>query len=197
MFKKFFKPKWQSAKPQVRIQAINNLNIEDGDDLHVLDMLARGDVEASVRTVAYQRTSDTEKLLTYIQQEKDDGAQQAAINHLLAVLDDCDVVLDARLEKVVKGLDSQALASLVEKTKNTELGLLALEGISEEAVLQLYATTLSLSGLRQVAAERLNTESVLDAVLKESKGKDKSVYRIIKNKLNTIATPFKMVAWLF
>ncbi len=186
MFKKFFKPKWQSAKPQVRIQAINNLNIEDGDDLHVLDLLAKGDIEATVRSVAYQRTVNTEKLLSYIQQEKDNSAQQAAINHLLVLLNDNDVALDARLEAIVKGLDTQAQASLVEKTKNVELGLLALEGIKEESVLQLYATSLSLSRLRQTAAERLETESVLESVLKDSKGKDKSVYRIIKNKLNTI-----------
>ncbi len=186
MFKKFFKPKWQSAKPQVRIQAISNLNIEDGDDLHVLDLLAKGDIEASVRSVAYQRTVDTGKLLSYIQQEKDTSAQQSAINHLLTLLNDNDVALDARLEGIVKGLDTKAQASLVEKTKNIELGLFALEGIKEESVLQLYATSLSLTRLRQTAAERLETEAVLEAVLKDSKGKDKSVYRIIKNKLNTI-----------
>ncbi|OUS24061.1 hypothetical protein A9Q99_26320 [Gammaproteobacteria bacterium 45_16_T64] len=186
MFKKFFKPKWQSAKPQVRIQAINNLNVDDGDDLHVLDLLAKGDVEASVRSIAYQRTRDTGKLLSYIQQEKDTSAQQAGIDHLLTLLDANDDVLDSRLEVIVKGLDTQALASLVEKTKNQALGLMALEGIQDEPVLQLYSTKLSLSALRQASAERLESEVSLETVLKESKGKDKSVYRIVKNKLNVI-----------
>jgi len=193
MFKKLFKPKWQSAKSQVRIQAINNLNIEDGDDLHVLDLLAKGDVDAEVRAVAYQRTPDSGKLLSYIQQEKNSAAQQSAIDRLLMLLNSGEVVLGSQLEAIVKELDTNALASLIEKTKNVELGLLALDGIKEEAILQLYATTLSVSRLRQVAAERLETESVLEAVLKESKGKDKSVYRIIKTKLNTIYDAHKQV----
>ena len=49
MFKKLFKPKWQSAKPQVRIQAVSQLDAADIDDLHIIELLAKNDVEADVR----------------------------------------------------------------------------------------------------------------------------------------------------
>ncbi|MGB1059819.1 MAG: hypothetical protein ACPGZU_06790, partial [Ketobacter sp.] len=71
MFKNLFKPKWQSAKPHVRIQALQTLNVSDENEFHIIELMAKGDVENEVRLAAMKRIPQREKLLTLIKQEKD------------------------------------------------------------------------------------------------------------------------------
>ncbi|MEE2730070.1 MAG: DUF349 domain-containing protein [Pseudomonadota bacterium] len=184
MFKNLFKPKWQSAKPQVRIQALQNLNVSDENDFHILELMAKGDVENDVRLAAMKRIPQREKLLTLIKQEKDSGVRFAAIEHLISVLSDNATGLDPVVRDMVRELDSHALAAIVEQTQSAELGTLALAAIADETVLETYAVKLPLAQMRQAAAERLHSEDVLERVIKASKGKDKSVWRICKDKLN-------------
>ena len=83
MFKKLFKPKWQSAKPQVRIQAVSQLNAADNDDLHTIELLAKNDVEADVRLAAVLKITQQEKLLAIVQQERNPDARIKMIEHLI------------------------------------------------------------------------------------------------------------------
>lgn len=186
MFKKLFKPKWQSAKPQVRIQALQNLNVEDANDFHVIELMAKGDVENDVRLAAMKRIPQREKLLTLIQQEKDNSVRFAAIEHLIGVLAQNDTVIDPVVRDMVKELDGHALVAIIEQTESAELGCLAIDNLKDESVLETYAVKLSLAQMRQAAARKIATEDVLERVIKASKGKDKSVWRICKDKLNEL-----------
>ena len=186
MFKNLFKPKWQSAKPQVRIQALQNLNVSDENDFHIIELMAKGDVENDVRLAAMKRIPQREKLLTLIKQEKDSGVRFAAIEHLISVLSEKGTGIDPVVRDMVGELDSHALAAIVEQTQNADLGCLALGSIRDEGILETYAVKLPLAQMRQAAAERLHTEYVLERVIKASKGKDKSVWRICKEKLNAL-----------
>ena len=186
MFKNLFKPKWQSAKPQVRIQALQNLNVSDENDFHIIELMAKGDVENDVRLAAMKRIPQREKLLTLIKQEKDSGVRFAAIEHLISVLSEKGTGIDPVVRDMVGELDSHVLAAIVEQTQNADLGCLALASISDEVLLETYAVKLPLAQMRQVAAERLHAEDVLERVIKASKGKDKSVWRICKEKLNAL-----------
>ncbi|MBA56316.1 MAG: hypothetical protein CMK89_17850 [Pseudomonadales bacterium] len=186
MFKKLFKPKWQSAKPQVRIQALKNLNVSDENDFHIIELMAKGDVENDVRLAAMKRIPQREKLLTLIKQEKDSGVRFAAIEHLISVLSEKGTGIDPVVRDMVGELDSHALAAIVEQTQNADLGCLALASIRDEGILESHAVKLPLAQMRQAAAERLQTEDVLERVIKASKGKDKSVWRICKEKLNAL-----------
>lgn len=190
MFKKLFKPKWQSAKSQVRIQAIAHLNATDVDDLHIIDLLAKNDVEGDVRVAAFQKLKDREKLISIIQQEKKPDVRIRMIEHLMPLMEN-EAQLDARIEKLIRNLDSQALATIVESTKSVALGSLALQSFSDENVLLSYAQRLPLAGLRQKAAENIRSESLLEQLEKASKGKDKGVFRIARNKLQAIRDELK------
>ena len=184
MFKNLFKPKWQSAKPHVRIQALQTLNVSDENEFHIIELMAKGDVENEVRLAAMKRIPQREKLLTLIKQEKDSSVRFAAIEHLISVLSENANGVDPVIRDMVGELDSHALAAIVEQTQNVDLGCLALAKISDETLLENYAVKLPLAQLRQAAAGRLQAEDVLERVLKASKGKDKSVWRICKDKLN-------------
>ena len=186
MFKSLFKPKWQSAKPQVRIQALQNLNVSDENESHIIELMAKGDVESDVRLAAIKRIPQREKLLTLIKQEKDSSVRFAAIEHLISVLSEHGDGVDPVVRDMIGELDSHALAAIVEQTQNAELGCLALARISDETLLEAYAVKLPLAQLRQAAADRLQAEDILERVVKASKGKDKSVWRICKEKLNAL-----------
>ena len=185
MFKNLFKPKWQSAKPQIRIQALQNLDVNDENDMHVIELLAKGDAESEVRLAALKRIPQRDKVITLIRQEKDNGVRHRAIEHLINVLAQ-NAGDDPVVKNMIKDLDTQALISIVEQTRNLTLGILALEHLREETVLEGYALNLPVAQMRQAAAQRLQSEDVLERVIKASKGKDKSVWRICKDKLNSL-----------
>ena len=165
MFKNLFKPKWQSAKPHVRIQALQTLNVSDENEFHIIELMAKGDVENEVRLAAMKRIPQREKLLTLIKQEKDSSVRFAAIEHLISVLSENANGVDPVIRDMVGELDSHALAAIVEQTQNVDLGCLALAKISDETLLENYAVKLPLAQLRQAAAGRLQAEDVLERVL--------------------------------
>lgn len=185
MFKNLFKPKWQSAKPQVRIQALQNFNADDANDIRIIEMMAKGDAENDVRLAAIKRISRHDKLLDLIQQEKDSSVRQRAIDHLMGLLAASNDPA-ADLPALLKKLDAPVLMRLIEQTPNAALGLQALALLHDEAMLETCALQLPLAQLRQAAAQQLQGEAALERVIKASKGKDKGVWRICKDKLNAI-----------
>lgn len=186
MFKNLFKPKWQSPKPQVRIQALQNLDTSDANDIHIIELMASGDTDGDVRLAAIKRVPRREKMITLIAREKDNSVRHRAIEHLLGTVAQTTVGIDPVFKNMIGSLDSQALVSIIEQTKNAALGQLALEFLKDESVLEHYALGLPLAQLRQIAAQKLQAEDALERVLKSSKGKDKGVWRICKDKLTAL-----------
>jgi len=62
LLKPFFKPKWQHKKADVRKQALRSLNAQKSQDLPIIEQLAMGDLDASVRRLAVKRVLDRDKL---------------------------------------------------------------------------------------------------------------------------------------
>ena len=186
MFKNLFKPKWQSAKPQVRIQALQHLHADAAEDLHIIELMAKGDLDPEVRLAAIGRIHQRDKLLNLIQQEKDSKVRFGAIEHLVAQLNRQNNEADPEVRAMLAQLDSHALAAIVVQTVDADLGCLALAQLEDESLLEGYAVRLPLAQMRQSAAERLRSEDALERVIRASKGKDKSVWRICKEKLNAL-----------
>lgn len=186
MFKSLFRPKWQSAKPQVRIQALQNLNASDANDIRIIEMMAKGDMEAEVRLAAIKRIPEREKMISLIVQERDNSVRHRAIEHLLTTVAQTAAGIDAAFRNMLASLDDQALAAIIEHTDQAALGQLALEHLRDEKALEHFALTLPIAQMRQAAAQKLSSEDALERVLKACKGKDKSVWRICKDKLNSM-----------
>jgi len=106
MFKNLFKPKWQSAKPQVRIQALQHLDVNNSNDLHIIELMAKGDTESDVRLAAIKRIPQREKMITLIAQEKDNGVRHRAIEFLLTTVAQNAAGIDPVFRNMISSLDS-------------------------------------------------------------------------------------------
>ncbi len=187
MFKSLFKPKWQSAKPQVRIQALQLLDINNSEDARIIELMAKGDVEPEVRIAAIKRIGQRDKLLALINQEKDPKVRAGAVEQLVVLLPAVNAENDSgQVRQVIEDLDVSLIASIVEHTQNVNVGCVAIEALTDESVLETMACRLPVAQLRQAAAQKLTSEPALERVLKASKGKDKGVWRICKESLNSL-----------
>lgn len=185
MFKSLFKPKWQHSKPDVRIAAISQFRSDDPEQLRILEQVARNDAVPAVRIAALQRLQSIETLVAIIQNERDGDTQQKAQSHLMSLLGP-DIAPTAAVNSLVKALTPDNVMQLLERTKNQAFGEHLLATIDDQAVLASLATKLPLAVLRQAAAQRVETQALLEDMLKAARGKDKSVYRIAKDKLDVI-----------
>ena len=187
MFKSLFKPKWQSAKPQVRIQAIELLDAKASEDARIIELLARQDIDPSVRAAAVKRLPEQNKLLDLVTKEKEPQVRQAAIEQFSSLWSSHEQhPSDPALQKMLSQLDKDALTAILQHTQDLTIGAAAIDIINDESVLETLVNQLPLAQLRQAAAQKLETESVLERVVKLSKGKDKGVWRICKDRLNAL-----------
>lgn len=185
MFKSLFKPKWQHSKPPVRIEAISQFRHDNPEQLRILEQMARADEVPAVRINALLRLRDIDTLIPIVQAERDSDTQQKAFSHLISLLG-ADTEPTPAMQAFLKGLSPEQLIPLLERTKNQKLGELALAAIENPTTLRTLAISLPLAALRQAAAQRIEDETLLDEILKAARGKDKSVYRIAKDKLDAI-----------
>ena len=176
---KLFKPKWQSKNTQVRLDALNELNPQQDEDHKVIISLAESDKETTVRICAIEKLSDTQVLIKL--HKKADTATQPAIEQKLYELANAqslsifDLILDTDLltEMIIKSNQADSFIS----------GLARIE--SPDALLKI-ATSSKTSKLRQAAAELIESEVQLNALLTAAKSSDKSVYQITKTKLSEL-----------
>lgn len=185
MFKSLFKPKWQHAKPDVRIAAISQFRSDDPEQQRILEQMARNDAVPAVRIAALQRLQHIDTLVGIIQNERDGDTRQKAQSHLLTLLGP-DAELTPAISAFLASLGPERLLPLLERTRNQAFGERILAGIADQTTLASLATRLPLAVLRQSAAQRVEEPALLDELLKSARGKDKSVYRIVKDKLDLI-----------
>ncbi|RYZ98512.1 MAG: hypothetical protein EOO68_13680, partial [Moraxellaceae bacterium] len=82
--------------------------------------------------------------------------------------------------------DKNALFSLLGFVNNNDLFDQAFASITDETILANYATDGATSKLRQRAAEKISDKKILQQVLKNTKTKDKTVFKIVKEKCDLL-----------
>lgn len=184
MFKSLFKPKWQNAKPEVRIAAIGNFSTDNPEQKHILEQMAHNDVVPAVRIAAIQRIRNIDTLISVIQSERDGDTQQKVQSHLMSLL--AEGGAGAGMGRALAAMSSDSLLQLLERAKNQALGERILAGIEDQKALASLAVRLPLAALRQAAAQRVDEQALLEEMVKAARGKDKSVYRIAREKLDAI-----------
>lgn len=185
MFKSLFKPKWQHSKPDVRMAAITPMRDDNPEQARILEQVARGDEVPAIRLAALQRIRTLDTIISVMQGERDSDTQQKAQSHLMSLLGP-DSAPSAAMQAWLASLSSDALLQLLERTKSQSLGERMLATITQPATLASLATRLPLASLRQQAAQRIEDPALLEEMLKAAKGKDKSVYRIARDKLDAL-----------
>lgn len=181
ILKKFFKPKWQHPNPQVRLQALQEF--ADGDA--VIAQMAQHDLDPGVRCAALKRIGDIELLKTIARQEADPHLRELADKQLRAVLaghiDDCPS-LDSRIA-VIQSLDEQLAEFIAIHGKEPELRLAVIDRLQSQTLLTSVALHDPAVNVRLYALQRVSDHVQLEQIAKQSRHRDKRVYRNVQERL--------------
>lgn len=188
MFKSLFKPKWQHANPEVRLQAIKGFSAADPQQRSLLTRLALSDQEASVRIEAWRHLPDSDwSLLTQAWQQESDAVLRTLLEQRLFSQIEALVSAPSGFE-LMAWLERQQHAALWEhlaaKAVWPELRRRALERIERESSLFDAVLQDPSLELRLLALGRIDKTATLERLLRETRNKDKTVSKVLKERLN-------------
>ncbi len=181
---RFFKPKWQHPDPQVRKQAVGEISSVDP----ILVQVARQDRSPDVRRAALERLGELPLLQQIARQDPDLEVRQAAdtrFRELLAGATQGSPSLAMRLALLAE-LPPELVEYLALHGRETELRLAALDRITEETLLERVVLADPAANLRFTALERVASLPALERIARESRNRDKGVYRRVQERLDAI-----------
>ncbi|HWP99857.1 MAG TPA: HEAT repeat domain-containing protein, partial [Vicinamibacterales bacterium] len=103
-------PRWKHPHPQVRLAAIQELDLSSPDTSSILARLGRQDPDARVRRAALARLDDPAVLAEAARGDADEGVRQKAIEALVALATGGapdDPAALGRAMAALEGLDDQ------------------------------------------------------------------------------------------
>ncbi|UTW14070.1 DUF349 domain-containing protein [Marinobacterium rhizophilum] len=188
MFAKFFRPKWQSNKADVRIRAISTLLAEQPDQLEILARLAQTDQSPDVRKAAVARLHKPELLLRVMATEQDPSIRHVATDHLckLVASDESNLSPEQQLSCIQNIQDQDLLTHIALHTGKAALQQAAVLRVRAESNLEVLTLNAQSAQMRRLAAERLESEAVLERVGRQMRQRDKAVYRVTRDKLQQL-----------
>lgn len=187
MLFRFFKPKWQSQKAEVRLRAIEDISLNTPESNSILETLAQSDPDLGVRQAATARLDNLALLISISQKEQHDAIARSARDRLCClVVDQHHTSLNTRQQAVDCLQSVNLLTHVVLKASEKELQLYALNALDDQDALATIIRSSSLAQLRLEAAHKVNDPSLLDTLSKETLGRDKGVSRVLRNKLSEI-----------
>ena len=173
---KLFKPKWQSKNKDIRLEAIDALDINTAADEAILLNLAENDSNLSVRVKIISKLSNSEQLIALHKKSKPDTLP----------------IIEQRLYELANAqsltlfdliLDINLLKEMIIKSDKPDSFIRGLARIEDPEALFEIASLSKTNKIRQAAAELIESELLLARLATISKSKDKSVYQIVKAKL--------------
>ena len=162
------RPKWQNSDPDVRVDAVRQL---DKNDIELLTAVAQHDTDARVRKIAINKLDTPKVLLELAENDNDESVRASALaraRHLLVHIA-CDSRDAAESTRALELLtDSADVAAVAERAHFEDVRTRAFDALaSDEALAALIQTAKSVS-LRERALERISSPDVLkDVVLDE------------------------------
>lgn len=185
-FSSFTKDKWHSRNPEVRKKAVQELPVSDQE---TLSNIAMNDSDEAIRAIAANKLSDLDLLQTIIMKGTNGTVKEAAQNRLFQLI--CGLKhpipeFDIR-EKMIRGSRNSALLEFVAANAvEAPLREITIKKISRDPLLGDIALLDTNAHIRQLAAQQIAKRSTLERVTKQSRRKDKRVYKIVKSKLDHI-----------
>ncbi len=169
-------------KPQPKIVEKKATNLEALSLDALVGVIKSGDDE-STRMAAIQKINDQDILLSLAgisEASNLNAAIQKAAKQRLASLIDSGAIDGEQLSQRIT--DKMALFALLGLSNNAQLFETAFDSISDQTELAKFAVDGSTSKLRQRAAEKITDKQILQQLLKDTKTKDKTVFKIVKEK---------------
>ena len=181
----FRKPKWQHNDPEIRKRALDKV-----PDQETLIDIARTDTDASVRRDACKRIKDLKTLHELAAEDPDAGIREVAGAHYRQVL--CGQEPDGpSLEQRLAFLDTLDSQRILEQIavggQEPDLRSAAIGKLANPEVLAECACNDAVASNRANAAQRIEDKSALETLARRTAKKDKSVYRLARQKLKHIA----------
>lgn len=187
MFAKFFKPKWQHSNAEVRIRAIHRMNAGSTEDQEILSRLALQDQSTSVRRAAVELIVAPDILHKLHNEDVDHQVRRAAADRICKIiLEQCDSTVEQNLTNLNQLTDDNLLTHIILHSPHSEIQNAALNRLTDQHCLCTISIDGATSQLRQTAAKQLLQEEYLEQVAKAARSKDKSVFRIVRTKLQQL-----------
>lgn len=187
ILKRFFKPKWQSTDPLVRIQAARNLDINHADTPDILKRMASLDNDNKVVDAALNRFSDLSTLDKLHRNEISAKHKTAMSTRIIQILCDDQLstpTVEKKRDYLNKCNDTTIITAVLRKSNDLKMGLIALKQIEDDSILEEVSLNSSLSALRLAAAEKIHQTDALQRLARQLRNRDKKAYRLIKERLD-------------
>ena len=185
MFGRFLKPRWQHANPDIRLKAVEQLDLCDDETL--LNQLARGDASALVRAAATGRLTDFAALDEVHQRDEAPSVREAASMRIMALLagttDDAPNS-DTRLRLIRLTGNENVLAHVASHSPDMHSRMAAIERLKDEGVLYQLALDAPTEALRVASVQNIASLSLLKRLGKE--GRDKRVNRLARDQARVL-----------
>lgn len=175
-------PSWRHRDPRVRQQAARGLA---ADDPHLLELVV--DADPGVRRAALERIGAPAVLLDRLAAETNATVREIVLLRLRQVLagrGDAALALDQRLAVLADPrLPEELFVPLASEGAEVALRLAALARVQAGERLVEIAIADPSAEVRLAAVERLHEPAALERVLRDSRGRDKRVHRIARERL--------------
>lgn len=188
MLARFFKPNWQHTKPEKRIKAIAKLRAADIKAQSILSQLALADQDELVRLSATEKLSNLNILITISKQESSSSVLQQALHKISQILLDQDSSSSIDEKKVALSAlsDSNLLTHIALNSGEEALRTQAIEQLADCESLAIIAEKSQRAGTRVQATEKISDPEILEQLSKKARGKDKGVFKVVREKLQLI-----------
>ncbi len=182
MFERFFKPKWQHPRAEIRRQTLERLDPDDAAQRAIIETLALEDPDPAVRRAALGRLSDPAIVGRIASSDSDPETAAAARLHLARI-----VAAEApeRVAEIARRGGPTVLDYLLEEGDETTRRA-ALDQIDDPHRLVELALRHRQSAVRLMAAERIDRIEPLQRLAREARGHDKRVYRLARQRLQQL-----------
>ena len=182
----------KKSQPKVVEKKTTNLEVLS---LDALVSVIKSNEDEQVRIAALKKINDRNILLSFAgiteQSSLAASVQKAAKQQLVSLIDSGAITLSELQQSIP---DKMSLLALLGLTANTDAFEEIFNTINDQTELAKFALDASTSKLRQAAAEKITDKQLLQKLLKESKTKDKTVFKIVKEKCDAFKEEDKRAA---
>lgn len=183
IFSRFFKPKWQHKDPDVRRQALSDLDASDPAQRALLQELAQRDASADVRLAALRRVDDPQWWREAAQRDEAPEVRERAWERYVKLFaGEGSWPLEERLSRLASESD-RLVEHVLRHGREADLRRAALTRLERESAYAERVLKDEDPAIRLEALARIGDKNTLERLLKQTRTRDKRVATAIKERL--------------
>ncbi|MGH1461610.1 MAG: DUF349 domain-containing protein [Neptuniibacter sp.] len=187
MIASFFKPKWQHPKAEKRIKAVSKMRPANEKKLAILSQLALKDSDERVRVAATEKLTNLNLLIKISKNDPSEITRDQALHNISKNLLSHDSPDLSEKLNVLKSLsDINFLSHIALNSNDKELREQAISQLNDSQSLLTIAEKSQRASIRALAAARISCADALEQLNKFARNKDNGVYKITRDKLQSI-----------